>query len=518
MWRGRPSRLSTSRKNRSKLPELPRRRLPGQAGRPQLGQVAHRHPGVAGTDVREGLGDRVDLAHRHAQRRPHVADRVAHLVGVHHRDRGAALGAVALEDRVVDLEPSRRLHVEVDVGQGPAQRGEEALHQQAVADRVDPGDAEQVVDQAARPRPAGRAADAEVADHRGDVADGEEVRRVAEHPDRLQLVVEPLPDPLARRLAEPPPDRGLAPGAQGGVGRALAAELDRRPQRPGDLELREVHLTEAEVTGGVEHALVGQGAGGGEQAGGAPVAEAGVAADLLGHLVHLLAGLQEALGVAPVEVAQVHRDQAAGGVEDVGGGGVEPVGVADRVGDHDRHPREATCARGGHPGHAGGVRRRAGAGPGQAVRDHLDHQLVGADEVQPAAQHRAPEVVAAQGGRPTEVGGGPEQHPDVTPGDVLGHQRRRADRGAPLTGLVGRRDQAAQGGPPAASAGQEGHPRAAGRRGRRHPDRGARAAGGLRSRGRGSRDRHLAHRERQVDPEDRPDAAAAAALTKRTAP
>ena len=197
---------------------LPGRRLPRHPGGAQLGQVAQRHPGVAGADVRERLGDGVDLPHRHAERRTDVADRVAHLVGVHHRDGGAPVGAEALEDRVVDLQPARGLHVDVDVGQRDAQRGEEALHQQAVPDRVDPGDAEQVVDQAARPGPTGSAADAELADHLGDVADGEEVRREAERADRLELVVEPLPDPLARSGPVAPPDRAFAAGAELGVG------------------------------------------------------------------------------------------------------------------------------------------------------------------------------------------------------------------------------------------------------------------------------------------------------------
>ena len=123
----------------------------------QLGQVAQRHPGVTGPDVGERLGDRVDLAGRHAERAADVADGVAHAVGVHHRDAHAPLPAVAVEDRLVDLQPAGGLHVDVDVGQRVAQRGEEALHQQVVADRVDPGDAEQVVDQAAGARAAGGA-------------------------------------------------------------------------------------------------------------------------------------------------------------------------------------------------------------------------------------------------------------------------------------------------------------------------------------------------------------------------
>ena len=68
----------------------------------------------------------------------------------------APLPSVAVEDRLVDLEPARGLHVDVDVGQRLAQWGEEPLHQQPVAQQVHPGDPQQVVDQ--RPGPEPRAA------------------------------------------------------------------------------------------------------------------------------------------------------------------------------------------------------------------------------------------------------------------------------------------------------------------------------------------------------------------------
>ncbi len=178
---------------------------------------------------------------------------------------------------------------------------------------------------------------------------------------------------------------------------------------------------------GIQDALVGDLPGLGEQLGGRAlgVAQAGVAADLLGDLVHLLAGLQEALGVAAVEVAQVHRDQSSGRVEYVGRGGVEPVGEPDRVGEHDRQPRPSGPGQAGHPG---GVRRGTRPGAGQPVGDHLDDQLAGTDQVEPALQDLATEVVTPQRGRATQLGGRPEQHPDV-PG--MGRIRRRARRPAP---------------------------------------------------------------------------------------
>ena len=228
------------------------------AARAQLGQLAQRHPGVAGADVGERLGDGVDLARRHAERGADVADGVTDAVGVHHRDAHAALAAEAVEDRLVDLGAARGLDVDVDVGQRGAQRREEPLHQEVVADRVDTGDAEEVVDQAARPRPPRRAADPALADQVGDVGDGEEVRRVAEAADQLELVVETLPDALARGRAVAVADRTLAAGAQHCVSLPLRAPST-------SLQLGEVHLAEAEVGARVEGAAVGHRAGAGEQ-------------------------------------------------------------------------------------------------------------------------------------------------------------------------------------------------------------------------------------------------------------
>ncbi len=182
-----------------------------QPARAQLGQLGDGRARPAGPDVREGLGDRVDLGRGQAERRADVADGVAHAVGVHHRHAGDAVAAEALEDLLVDLGAASRLDVEVDVGQLGAQRGAEALHEQAVLERLDPGDAEQVVDQAAGARAARGHAHPHVAHQVADRGDGEEVRRVAEPVDDVELVVEPLLD-----LAQPARGRpGVAAGDAG---------------------------------------------------------------------------------------------------------------------------------------------------------------------------------------------------------------------------------------------------------------------------------------------------------------
>src|SRR5688572_9291103 len=84
-----------------------------------------------------------------------------------------------------------------------------------------------------------------------------------------------------------------------------------------DVELGEVDLPQAEIGPRVQCAAVTHDPGAGEQVAGVAVTETGMAADLLGHLVHLLARLEVALGIAPVDVAQVERNQSTGGIEDV---------------------------------------------------------------------------------------------------------------------------------------------------------------------------------------------------------
>ena len=161
---------------------------------PQLGQVGDGVADVAGRDVRERLRHGVDLGRRHPQGSPDVTDRVPDPVAVHHRDTGDPLTPEPGEDLLVDLGAPGRLDVDVDVGQLGPQRRAEPLHQQAVAHRVDPGDAEEVVDERARSRPTGGHPDPHLPDEVAHRGDGQEVRRVAETTDDRQLVIEPGQD------------------------------------------------------------------------------------------------------------------------------------------------------------------------------------------------------------------------------------------------------------------------------------------------------------------------------------
>ena len=216
-----------------------------------------------------------------------------------------------------------------------------------------------------------------------------------------------------------------------------------------------MHLAHAEVGPRVDRAPVGDPPGRGEQPPGRPPVQPRGGGDLLGDRRHLLAGLEVALGVDPVEVAGVQRHQPAGRVEHVDGRGVGAVGVAHRVGEHRGEP-----LLDGQPEHPGGP----GLVVGTAVRDHLEHQVGRLDHLLPAGQHRPGQVRPAGGEGPADLGPGTEQHQQAAAGrgrgpDVLGHQVQGAHRLPALAAQVGGRHQPAQRRPAGLVPGQQGDPR-----------------------------------------------------------
>jgi len=98
------------------------------------------------------------------------------------------------------------------------------------------------------------------------------------------------------------------------------------------IELASVPSTE--VAGRVEGARLGDGAGRREQ--GAYVVP--VVGNAFRHLAHHRAALEMGLGGTSVDVPRVEGDEAATGVEDIGGRRACRCGVANRVGEHRRHP------------------------------------------------------------------------------------------------------------------------------------------------------------------------------------
>ncbi len=438
-WRGRPSSRSTSSNSRSSR----------GADRPlarSSGSSAIACPGVPGPDVREGLGDRVDLHRRHPEHGTHVADRVPDPVGVHHRHAGHPVTAEPGQDLLVDLGPPGRLHVDVDVGQLRAQRRAEPLHQQPVLHRVDAGDAEQVVDHAARPRPPRGDPHAEVADQVAHRRHGQEVRRVAEPGDDVQLVLQPgrhRPQLALAAPGVPGAHRTHAPGAQDGAGVVVRPE----PEHPG---LGQVDRPDAQVGAGVQDAPLGQGHRVGQQPPDLLPARAARSRrrhHLLGDQRHLRPGAQVARGGHPVQVTGVEGDQPAGRVEHVDGDRTGRVGVPDGVGQDRRQAGPTGQCQ--HPRGVPGAGRRPRR---PAVADHLDHERARWQPGLPAPQDRQRRVRPAGQCGPADVGARPEQHDqrrcaaDRVDG-VLGDQARVGDRQPALPAQVRRRDQPAQPGP-----------------------------------------------------------------------
>jgi len=413
----------------------------GQAPAAQLRELGDRAAGVPGPDVWKGLGDLVDLLWRQAERRADVAHRVAHLVGVHHRDTGDPVAAEPLEDPLVDLGAAGRLDVDVDVGQLRPQRAAEPLHEQVVADRVDPADAEQVVDQGPGARAARGHPDTHLPDEVDHRSHGEEVRRVAELGDDLQLVGQPAPDGVQLALA----GAGVA-SEDGGPAALLQHRLGVGAGLDGErCRLGQVDSADAEVAAGVLGALQGQRKSAGDER----VGPAGIAgSDLPGHGMHG-GSARQVRGVGDaVEVAGVEDDEPSGGVEDVDHGALPGVDVADGCGQHRGHGSLV-----GQGEQAGGMSAGSGGALGTAVADHLDHQGVPGQQPLPGPQQGAGPVGALGQQRPPDIGVRAEQHHEraarlaiATPAAPSDGARGR-DRLAALAAQVGVGDQPAQGCP-----------------------------------------------------------------------
>ncbi len=219
---------------------------------------------VRGGEAPELLGDGVHLGFGHAEGEAGVADGAAGPVGVLHAHEGGALGAEALDDGVVDLVAAGGLHVDVDVREGGAVGGEEALHDQAVGHGVDMGDAQGVVDERGGAGAAGGHADAHALDEVDDGGHGEEVGGEAESGDDAELVfgaVLQVPGRLAGAgEASPGVEVGVA-GEEAGAG-ALAQHVLRGAVDADDGGLGDAGHAPAEVGLGVERAGLGEAAGG----------------------------------------------------------------------------------------------------------------------------------------------------------------------------------------------------------------------------------------------------------------
>ena len=109
-----------------------------------------------GRVLRHQLGELVDLAERHLQHAPDIAHHAARQERAEGDDLRDAVGAVALADVGDHLVAPVLAEIDVEVGHRDAFGIEEALEQQAEADRIEIGDGQRVGDQRAGARAAAR--------------------------------------------------------------------------------------------------------------------------------------------------------------------------------------------------------------------------------------------------------------------------------------------------------------------------------------------------------------------------
>ena len=127
---------------------------------------------------------------RHAERLADLAHGAAGAVADHDGGQRGAVAAIGVVDPLDHLLAALVLEVDVDVGRLAPLLGDEALEQQVVLGRIDRGDAEHVAHGGVRRRAAALAEDAARLGEAHDGVHGEEVGRVAQLLDQVQLVPE----------------------------------------------------------------------------------------------------------------------------------------------------------------------------------------------------------------------------------------------------------------------------------------------------------------------------------------
>ena len=157
----------------------------------QRARDAHRRIALA----RYHLGDPVHIIVWQVERTPHIADHTLCRHRTERHDLHNLVMPVFLTDIIDHFLPPLIAEVNVDIGHRDALRVQEALKQQAVADRIDVGDAQTVRDDAPRRRTAPRP-DRNVMLPRpvDEIPHDQEIIHIPHLPDDAELVVQLLPD------------------------------------------------------------------------------------------------------------------------------------------------------------------------------------------------------------------------------------------------------------------------------------------------------------------------------------
>jgi hypothetical protein len=268
-----------------------------------------------------GLGERVEHVLAEPQRLADLADRGARAVADHGGGEPGTMAAVLFVDVLDHFFAAGVLEVDVDVGRLAALGGNEALEQEIELGRVDRGHAQAEAHRRVGRGAAALAENALLTREADEVVDGQEVRRVAQLADELQLVLERGAHAVRHAF---------------GIAHARARPGQARQRLDGGLAVAD-HFVRVLIGDLVEREGHARGDGRGARDG---VLVACEQAGLLGR------GLQVPLGVAREQKAGgVERGLGADGCEHVGQGA--PVGVViERVGRGDGRDPE----RGGEGG------------------------------------------------------------------------------------------------------------------------------------------------------------------------
>ena len=294
-----------------------------------------------------------------------------------------------------------------------------------MAQRVDPGDGQQIVHDAARAGATRCDPDVHLPDQVDHLGDGEEVAGESERGDHVQLGVEALPGIPDLIGPKPRVQRGFTAGTQQYIGAhrvgftlLVPVPTRRVPchHRPGRLgrrlsgqqhvEFGDVDVTDAEVVHRIEHAGPCQVTSDSQQPG------CLLPGDLFGHAMHIGGRREIAARVLSVQVPGIQGHQATDRIQQVGGGGLFGVAVPHRIGEHCRDltlagvPPHALGHRGGQvrTGPLIAPRPRRGA-----VTDDFQIQVV-PGQISPALQQCVGEIEPVSAQRPSNVGVRSEQH------------------------------------------------------------------------------------------------------------
>ena len=146
---------------------------------------------------------RLDQVFAQTQRLADVAQGAARAIAGDDGAEGGVVAAVGLEDPLHDDLAPLVLEIDIDVRGLTALLADEALEQQIIAARVDRGDAQHIADGGVGGRAAALAQDVLAAGEAHDRMDREEIGRIVQRADQIELVTQGLAHTVRQTLRIP---------------------------------------------------------------------------------------------------------------------------------------------------------------------------------------------------------------------------------------------------------------------------------------------------------------------------